>query len=169
MELPPWLESLDMPPTVVVMLLAAAPISEVRGALPVGYVHYHMPLHEVIPLAMICSLIAVLPVLLLFERVADWLAGKPVWGGFLSWLVRRARSKEKWIKRWGSVALVFFVAVPLPGSGVWTGSLIAAVFGMRFWPSVGYLALGVVLQTALVLLATLLGLEIFLAFKVSTV
>ena len=154
-----------LPPQWVVIILSAAPISEVRGSIPVGLA-LGMPLSVILPLAVISNVVSVLPVVLCFNWVAARLADKPVLGGLISRLIRRARSKEAIVEKYGVFAITLFVAIPLPVTGAWTGSLVAAVFGMRFWRVVLCLTLGVSIATAIVTSLSVAGIHIFEALTV---
>lgn len=150
----------DLPPHWVVIILSALPISEVRGGIPAGLI-LQMPLTTILPLAVISNVVSVLPVVLGFNWVADRLADKPLLGGIISHLIRRARSKEAMVKKYGVFAVTVFVAIPLPITGAWTGSLVAAVFGMRFWRVVLCLSLGVLIASAIVTSLAVAGIHIF--------
>ena len=156
----------NLPPEWKVIILSAAPVSEVRGGIPAGLA-LGMPLATILPLAVISNVISVLPVVLGFNWIADRLAKKPVLGGLISRLIRRARSKEAMVKKYGILAIVLFVAVPLPVTGAWTGSLVAAVFGMRFWQVVLCLTLGVLIAAAIVTSLSLAGIHILESLTVA--
>jgi len=156
----------DLPPEWKVIILSAAPISEVRGSIPVGLA-LGMPLSSLLPLAVITNIVSVLPVVLGFNWVADRLADKPILGGIISRLIRRARSKEQMVRKYGVFAVTVFVAIPLPVTGAWTGSLVAAVFGMRFWQVVLCLTLGVIIATIIVTSLSLAGIHAFEMIKVT--
>ncbi len=156
----------DLPLEWKVIILSAAPISEVRGSIPVGLA-LGMPLSSLLPLAVITNIVSVLPVVLGFNWVADRLADKPILGGIISRLIRRARSKEQMVRKYGVFAVTVFVAIPLPVTGAWTGSLVAAVFGMRFWQVVLCLTLGVIIATIIVTSLSLAGIHAFEMIKVA--
>ncbi len=150
----------NLSPEWKVIILSAAPISEVRGSIPVGLA-LGMPLSSLLPLAVITNIVSVLPVVLGFNWVADRLADKPILGGIISRLIRRARSKEEMVRRYGVFAIILFVAIPLPVTGAWTGSLVAAVFGMRFGQVVLCLTLGVIIATTIVTFLSLAAIHAF--------
>jgi uncharacterized membrane protein len=153
-----------LPHWLIVVLLSAAPVSEVRGGIPVGLLALKMSPAAVLPLAFLSCTLAAVPVVLLFNWAAGWFQDKPVLGPLVRWVVHHARQKRKWGERYGVLAITIFVALPVPGFGVWTGAPLAAIFGMRFWPVMACMALGVAIQCALVLAATYAGLGVFLSF-----
>ncbi len=160
-----WLGSI-FGPEMVVVLLSAAPISEVRGGIPYGLAVAQFPLWKTLLLAIPANVIIAVPVLLGFNWAAANLADKPLLGRVISHVLRKARSKEEMVNKYGVWAVTLFVAVPLPVTGAWTGSAVAAVFGMDFWRALGCVALGVMLAGAIVTLATCGGIE---AYKCLTV
>lgn len=159
-------EALRESPAWAVIILSALPISEVRGGIPAGMV-LGMPLSSILPLAVISNIISVLPVVVGFNWVADRLVDKPVLGDLMSRLIRRARAKEAMVEKYGVFAITLFVAVPLPVTGAWTGSLVAAVFGMPFWRVVLCLTLGVLIATAIVTSLSVAGIHVFEALRVA--
>ncbi|MCR1900071.1 small multi-drug export protein [Irregularibacter muris] len=114
-----------------VILIAALPIIELRGAIPIGVSFGLSPLHSTI-LSFIGS-IAVVPILLFGIRPAfDLLKKTKLFRKTIERLTDRSLSKSDKIQKYGAWGLVLFVAIPLPGTGVWTGTLIAALLNIRF-------------------------------------
>ncbi len=151
----------ELPPPLVVAIMSALPISEVRGGIPAGLL-LGMPLWQILPIAVACNVLSVVPIILWFNPVADWLSQR----GHLVWLVNkllaRARSKKPMVDRYGVYAITLFVAVPLPMTGAWTGSLVAAVFEMDFWRALACMVVGVLIAAAIVSLLCYGG---YYAFK----
>ncbi len=154
----------NLPPEWVVVILSALPFSEVRGGIPAGMI-LGMTLGEILPLAIVSNVVSVIPVVLCFNWIAERLADKPLFGAPITWLIRRARSKEAMVKKHGVWAVTLFVAIPLPVTGAWTGSLVAAVFGMRFGRVLFCLIVGVLIASAIVTSLSLGGIELFNAIS----
>ena len=148
----------DLPPHLVVAIFSALPISEVRGGIPIGYFAYNMPLAQLIPVAAAANVISVLPILLWFNPVADWLMKRGWLTGLLERLIKRARSKKPMVDKYGVYAITLFVAIPLPVTGAWTGSLVASVFEMDFWRAVACMIAGVLIACAIVTVLCAAGL-----------
>lgn len=119
---------------IMVILIAAMPVVELRGAIPFGVSLGMHPLHAMV-LGLIGSTLPV-PFLLLFlkpifrEMRKISFFRKPV-----EWVTRRTMKKAKNIRKYSAYGLLIFVAVPLPSTGVWTGSIAAALLDMRFQPA----------------------------------
>ncbi len=114
-----------------VILTATLPVIELRGAIPVGISLGLSPLHAAV-LGFIGSMIPVPIVLFSVRPVFNYLKKTRFFERFVNSITNRSMSKSGNIKRYGVWGLILFVAIPIPGTGVWTGSLIAAMLNMRF-------------------------------------
>lgn len=141
--------------------LAMIPVFELRGAIPVG-VAAGLPFWTVFLTAFLGNLLPV-PFLILFtRRVFEWLRTKSaLLERFVSRLERKAATKEDLLKKYELLGLCILVAIPLPGTGAWTGSLVAAVFDIRLKHAFPAIALGVLIAGIIVSVVTY-GVTIFL-------
>lgn len=141
--------------------LAMVPVFELRGAIPVG-VAAGLPFWTVFLTALLGNLLPV-PFLILFtRRVFEWLRTKSaLLERFVSRLERKAAAKEDLLKKYELLGLCILVAIPLPGTGAWTGSLVAAVFDIRLKHAFPAIALGVLIAGIIVSVVTY-GVTIFL-------
>jgi uncharacterized membrane protein len=147
------------------------PLIELRGAIPVGA---GMGL-EFLPNYLVSVVGNILPVpfiLLLIRYVLDFMKEKRIFPKFVDWLERKAVSGKKKIMKgsdlqgcegtvekqrlgWGAlVGLFLFVALPLPGTGAWSGSLVAALFKMNRLASFFVIFAGVLVAGLLMSLAS---------------
>jgi len=95
------------------------------------------------PLAVLGNLLPV-PFLILFSKqVVSFLAKKHVCGDFFAKLIKKADEKANSLGKYELLGLFLFVAIPAPGTGAWTGSLIAAVLRLRLVPAFCSISLGV--------------------------
>ncbi len=146
----------NLPDPVVVAIVSALPIFEVRGGIPVGMAK-GMSLTEILPIAIAANVLIVVPILLWFNPVADWLMQRGILTGIIKRLIARARSKKPMVDKHGVWAVTLFVAIPLPVTGAWTGALVASVFEMDFWRAVACMVLGVMIASAIVTALSLAG------------
>ena len=146
-----------LPPWLVIMILSAAPISEARYAIPVGILAYDMPLWSLLPLAVISNVVAVSWVVPTFNWMAATFEHTPVLGRLLMWLRRRAEKRRPVVEKYGVFAVTLFVAIPLPITGAWTGSVVAAVFRMPFAKALLCMVLGVLIASGIMTSLTLAG------------
>jgi uncharacterized membrane protein len=111
--------------------IAAMPIIELRGAIPFGISFGLSPIHAFV-VSFLGSMLPV-PILLLgIKPVFKILRQKPILKKWVDHLSIRSISKSKNIKKYGFLGLLIFVAIPLPGTGVWSGTLAAALLDIRF-------------------------------------
>ena len=153
-----------MPEALQVVVLAALPVSELRGAIPLALWQHEFPPLVAYGLAVLGNLLP-LPFLLAGWRWVFALLERVPGGERLrSVLERRAWEKSEGVRRWGLLGLFLFVAVPLPVTGLYTGSLVAYVLGIPFLPAALALTLGVLAAGVVVLLVSLAGWPVALAF-----
>ncbi len=149
--------SLGFSKELVVLIIAALPIFELRGALPVAINMFHFPWYYALLLAIIGNLLPV-PFILLFLDTASRLLSKI---GFfvrvLHWLFGRIRKRGRIVERYERIGLVLFVAIPLPATGAWTGSLAAVLFGLKFKHAFLSIFIGVFIAGIIVTCLSLLG------------
>ena len=149
--------SAGIPPELVIVIIAALPIIELRGAIPFGINLLGMPWYTVLPLAIMGNLLPVPFILFFIELVAGWLSHISIFKKFFSWLFERTRRKSSMIERYKRIGLAVFVAVPLPITGAWTGSLAAVLLSLeRKWAALSILA-GVIVAGIIVTMLSLLG------------
>ncbi|HVL46924.1 MAG TPA: small multi-drug export protein [Candidatus Thermoplasmatota archaeon] len=140
--LPPWLS---------VLLLAAVPVVELRGSIPLGLLYYKMPLHEVVFLSIVGNLLPVYFLLRFLGPVERFLRRWKFWDAFFTKLFdRTVRKLDQQIKRYEAYALTIFVGIPLPVTGAWTGTAAAHAFGLNLRTSFTAIAFGVVMAAAIV-------------------
>lgn len=146
-----------LPDFLSVIILSSIPIAESRVAVPLAIVHYHMSPFSAI---LFSSLGAIIPTWLLLNflgPVADFLSRKfEVFKKFFTWLF--ARTHRQFIgqyEKYGLLALFIFVAVPIPGSGVWAGAVASFLFGIDRKKSFVAIILGAVAACIIVTMITL--------------
>ena len=139
-----------IPGWLMTLIVAALPISEVRGAIPLAIGVYGFPPLQAYLLSVLGNLLPIIPLLLFLGPVSDFLRRFSVGDRFFSWLFARTRSKYiKDHENFGLTALAIFVAIPLPMTGAWTGCVIAFLLGFRFWPAFAAIAAGYMASEAL--------------------
>lgn len=114
-----------------VMLTAALPIIELRGAIPVGMSLGMSPAHATI-ISFIGSMIPVPFILFTIRPIFNYLKKTKLFKKLVHKLTDKSLNKSGNIQKYGAWGLLIFVAIPLPGTGVWSGSLAAALLDMRF-------------------------------------
>jgi uncharacterized membrane protein len=124
-----WLKSL--PQDYAVIIVGALPITELRGAIPLG-LSLGMPLARAFWLAILGNCIFVAPALFLFEPVTGYLRKFKIWSRFFDWVFERTKKNSDSIQKYEALGLAIFVAIPLPMTGAWSGVIAASLFKIRF-------------------------------------
>ena len=134
------------------MLLSMAPVSELRGAIPYGLAQ-DIPLIILYPACVIANLLPAPFIILFFRKILHLIQRL---GGFgkkaADWLVHRTEEKSAIVKQYELLGLFILVAIPLPGTGAWTGALVAALLGRRLSHSMVSIGAGVAAAGIIVIL-----------------
>ena len=134
-------------------LLAMVPVVELRGAIPYG-VAAGLPLWAAYWLAVTGNLLPVPFIMLLVGRVFARLRRGAWWGPKIAVLERRAHLKGRIVTKYRLPGLILLVAIPLPGTGAWTGALAASLLDIRMKTALPAIAAGVLIAGALTGLIT---------------
>jgi uncharacterized membrane protein len=121
----------QLPKDYVVMIVAALPISELRGAIPLA-LSFGIPLTRAFWLSVLGNCIIVAPALFLFEPVTNVLRKFKMWSRFFEWVFERTKKNSDSIQKYEALGLAIFVAIPLPMTGAWSGVIAASLFKIRF-------------------------------------
>ncbi len=115
-----------LPPQMIVLVVSMLPVVELRGGIPVARI-LELPLGEALVFSLIGNLIPIPFILFFIDRVFNWLRPTRLFGGLVTKLETRAMNKSDSISKAEFWGLVAFVGIPLPGTGGWTGALIASL------------------------------------------
>ncbi len=133
----------------IVFIISMIPILELRGALLVAGPLLGVPVAKAIPLCIIGNIIPVPFILLLITPIFKWMKGTRLFKPMVDKLESKAMSKSDKIEKYEFWGLVLFVGIPLPGTGAWTGSLIAALLGVKFKKAFPAVILGIFMATVI--------------------
>ena len=135
------------------MIIAMTPILELRGAIPYGLA-CGLPFWPVFAVALVGNMLPI-PFLILFTRpVFAVLRRSRILGRLIERLERRAHLKGQKVNRYQALGLFILVAIPLPGTGAWTGALVAAFLDMRMRNALPAITLGVLAAGIIVALVS---------------
>ena len=161
MELFEWLTDTTAGKCLFTMLVSMLPIIELRGGLPFG-VALGLPYHLAFPAAVIGNLIPA-PFIIVYIRRIFMLMRKhlPRLNEMVDKLERKAHLKGEQMLKYESIGLWLFVAIPLPGTGAWTGCLAAAFLDMRLKKAMPAVILGVLTAGTIMMTLTHVGINLF--------
>ena len=140
-----------------IFFTAAAPISELRGAIPLGIEVHDISWPIVFVVAIAGNLLPVPFLLLFLDPVTRLLSKVKLFEKIINWFFERTRKRGRLIERYERIGLTLFVAIPLPITGAWTGSILAFLLGLSFWRAFISIALGVLIAGAIVTALTMIG------------
>ena len=143
MDLQQWLTETQLGEFCFTILVSMLPVVELRGGIPFG-VAAGLSMPAAFLAAFIGNMLPV-PFLILFvRRLFAWLKVKvPLVRGAVNWLEARTEKKKEAVLKYQTWGLFIFVAIPLPGTGAWTGAMIAAALDMRLSKAVPAITAGV--------------------------
>ena len=152
-------ELLDMsiPQELIVVTVAMLPIAELRASLPIAINQFHMHWYEAYFLSVIGNLLPVPIILLFLNPVTKVISRVEIGRRLVCWVFERARRQGKTVEKYERLGLTLFVAIPLPFTGAWTGSIAAFLLGLKFWPAFLSILAGVIIAGAIVTSLCLLG------------
>ena len=145
------LQETELGQMLITFFVAMLPVVELRGAIPIG-VSMGLGGWQTILASILGNMLPVPFIILFIRRVFTWLRSKsPKLENVVSSLEKRAEGKWEKVHRYELLGLVILVAIPLPGTGAWTGALIAALMDIRMKSAVPAILLGVVIAGILVM------------------
>lgn len=136
-----------------VFVVSMLPVVELRGAIPYALT-LDIPLYIAFPIAILGNMFPVPFILLFFDKAKVWFKDFPVIGNIFAWVDKKAAAKAAGVKTFEFWAIVTFVAIPLPGTGAWTGSVVATALGMKLRKSIPACVLGVLIAGVIVSLVS---------------
>ena len=131
------------------ILVGMTPVLELRGAIPLG-VAAGLPPLTAGAAASLGNVIPVPFIMLLTRRIFRWLRKTAFFGPKIDWLERRAHLKGRMVRKYRLPGLILLVAIPLPGTGAWTGALVATLLDIRLRQAFPAIAAGVVIAGVII-------------------
>ena len=142
----------------IIILISMSPWIELRGAIPIAILEYHWQWWQALPISVLGNMIPVPFILLLFRVVEKELRKNPTFNKLIDKLFDKTRKKANTkVEKYEELALVLFVAIPLPFTGAWTASLIAYLFNLDIKKSILTIFLGVIIAGLIVTILTITG------------
>ncbi len=156
----------NLPPELAVFLMSMLPITELRAAIPVGLTVYKLNIWTTLFYGILGNIIPMFFILYLIDPISKFLMRhSKFFHNLFSWLFKRTAIKfEGKYAKYGSIALVLFVAIPLPFTGCWTGALAAFLFQIPRPRAAILIISGVIIAALIVTFVTLSARGAFLFF-----
>ena len=141
-------------PYIAIFLIAVIPIVELRGAIPIGILFFHLKWHWVILASIVGNMMPIFFVLFIFRFVEKFLRRFKTFDKLFDWFFAKTLAKSESVEKYQELGLTFFVGIPLPVTGAWTGSLIAYLMHLSYTKSILYIFLGVISAAIIVSVIT---------------
>ena len=143
MELMQWLTETVAGEFIWTMLVSMVPVVELRGGIPFG-VAAGLPVWMAYLAAVVGNIIPAPFIIVYIRRIFQWMRRKlPKLNSVVDGLEQKAHLKGKTVSKYKYLGLVIFVAIPLPGTGAWTGALVAAFLDMPLRKAIPSIVIGV--------------------------
>ena len=135
---------------VIVFIIGMVPIIELRGAIPIGMIWLNNNYPLVLALSLTGNILIVPFIVLLFNKILVIMRKIPFTVKIADWLEKRAEKNTEKIENLMFVGLMLFVAIPLPGTGAWTASMIAGLMRLPLKKAIPPIVLGVAIAAGIV-------------------
>ncbi|MCC8168898.1 MAG: small multi-drug export protein [Oscillospiraceae bacterium] len=137
------LEAHNVSPQIITFLISMIPLLELRGSIIVAGSILKLPFFQTFITAVLGNMLPIPFILLFIKKIFGWMKGVKGLKKFPDWVEASAMKRSEQIEKYGYLGLFLFVAIPLPGTGAWTGSLLAVLFGMNPKKSLLFIFMGV--------------------------
>lgn len=134
------------------------PISELRGAIPIGILIYKMPVWKVFLIAVVGNFLPIPFVLVFLKKLYELTRHLKIAEKFFNFIFNHARKRKKVVELYEELGLMLFVSIPLPITGAWTGAVIATLLDLDLKKSLIFIFLGIIIAGIIVTFLVKLGL-----------
>lgn len=135
---------------VIIFIISMIPILELRGGLlAASPALLNIPILRAIPICVIGNILPIPFILLLIRKILEWMKRVKIFRPTAVWLEEKAMSKKDQIEKYEFWGLALFVGIPLPGTGAWTGALIAALLHLDIKKAFLAILLGIIMATVI--------------------
>jgi len=149
-----------------IFFLSMIPWLESRYVIPFAILNFGWEWWQVFPIAVVGNMLPVPFILLFFRFVEKFLRNYKFWKRLMDWLFSRTRKRaDSKIRRDEYLGLILFVAIPLPFTGAWTGSLIAYLFDLKFSKSLITIFIGILIAASVMTALALTGQYLWFSFN----
>lgn len=145
----------------ITFLISMLPVVELRGGLPYG-IALGLDYPVALAAAVLGNMVPVPFIIVYIRHVFTWLRKRSKWWDEkITRLEKKAHLKGRVVRKYSTIGLCILVAIPLPGTGAWTGALVAAVLDMRLKKAIPAIFLGVCIAAAIMTMVTFGLIHIF--------
>lgn len=156
-----WLTSTTIGKVIATFFISMVPVIELRGGLPYG-ITLGLDYPLALTAALLGNMVPVPFIIIYIRHIFTWLRKRSKWWDEkITRLEKKAHLKGRVVRKYSTIGLCILVAIPLPGTGAWTGALVAAVLDMRLKKAIPAIFLGVCIAAAIMTMVTFGLIHIF--------
>ena len=156
-----WLTSTTLGKLIATFFISMVPVIELRGGLPYG-ITLGLDYPLALTAAVLGNMVPVPFIIVYIRHIFTWLRKRSKWWDEkITRLEKKAHLKGRVVRKDSTIGLCILVAIPLPGTGAWTGALVAAVLDMRLKKAIPAIFLGVCIAAAIMTMVTFGLIHIF--------
>lgn len=156
-----WLTSTTLGKLIATFFISMVPVIELRGGLPYG-ITLGLDYPLALTAAVLGNMVPVPFIIIYIRHIFTWLRKRSKWWDEkIARLEKKAHLKGRVVRKYSTIGLCILVAIPLPGTGAWTGALVAAVLDMRLKKAIPAIFLGVCIAAAIMTMVTVGLIHIF--------
>ena len=156
-----WITSTTLGKLIATFFISMVPVIELRGGLPYG-ITLGLDYPLALTAAVIVNIVPVPFIIVYIRHIFTWLRKRSKWWDEkITRLEKKAHLKGRVVRKYSTIGLCILVAIPLPGTGAWTGALVAAVLDMRLKKAIPAIFLGVCIAAAIMTMVTFGLIHIF--------
>ncbi|KYH28458.1 MULTISPECIES: COG2426 family protein [Clostridium] len=133
-----------------VFIMSAIPLIEQRGAIPLGINVYNLDPMIIFLVSFLGSMLPVPFILLLFNHIFDWMKKYKIFSRFNNLIEKKINKNSAKMEKYKEIGLITFIAIPLPTTGVWTGTAVAAFLKLDFKKSMICAAVGAIISAFII-------------------
>lgn len=149
-----WLTQTALGKIISTFFISMVPVVELRGGLPYG-IASGLNYYTALAAAVLGNMLPVPFIIVYIRRMFHWVRQRSIWcDRKITALERKAHLKGRLVRKYSAIGLCILVAIPLPGTGAWTGALVAALLDMRLKTAVPFIFLGVCIAAAVMTAVT---------------
>lgn len=156
-----WITSTTLGKIIATFFISMVPVIELRGGLPYG-ITLGLDYPLALTAAVLGNMVPVPFIIIYIRHIFSWLRKRSAWWDEkITRLEKKAHLKGRVVRKYSTIGLCILVAIPLPGTGAWTGTLVAAVLDMRLKKAIPAIFLGVCIAAAIMTMVTFGLIHIF--------
>ncbi len=156
-----WITSTTLGKIIATFFISMVPVIELRGGLPYG-ITLGLDYPLALTAAVLGNMVPVPFIIIYIRHIFSWLRKRSAWWDEkITRLEKKAHLKGRVVRKYSTIGLCILVAIPLPGTGAWTGALVAAVLDMRLKKAIPAIFLGVCIAAAIMTMVTFGLIHIF--------